>query len=145
VLELTGKKEPKTGLEAKFSVYHSAAVAVIRGYAGVKEYTDATARNPEVVALRQRVSVTTDPGIRSDEVFVTVTTTDGQVFEKHVEHAIGSVENPLTDSDLEFKFRQLAKGILPDQQVDSLLPMAWKLEEMADAGELPRRGALRMD
>ena len=29
VLELTGKKAPQTGLEGKFSVYHSAAVAII--------------------------------------------------------------------------------------------------------------------
>ena len=34
VLELTGKKTPRTGLEGKFSVYHSAAVAIIHGAAG---------------------------------------------------------------------------------------------------------------
>ncbi|MBZ9922221.1 MmgE/PrpD family protein, partial [Mesorhizobium sp. BR1-1-7] len=39
VLELTGKKTPKVGLEGKFSVYHSAAVAIIEGRAGEEEYS----------------------------------------------------------------------------------------------------------
>lgn len=142
VLELTGKKTPTTGLEAKFSVFHSAAVALIRGFAGEKEYTDQAARDPEVVALRQLVSVSTDPAIRTDEAYVTITTTTGQSFTRHVEHAIGSVQNPLTDKDLSFKFTQLATGILPPAQVEKLLAAAWNLPEMHNAGDLPRLGAL---
>src|SRR5207302_3186075 len=38
VLELTGKKSPATGLEGKFSVYHSAAVAIIDGTAGEAQF-----------------------------------------------------------------------------------------------------------
>ncbi len=142
VLELTGKKTPTTGLEAKFSVFHSAAVALIRGFAGEKEYTDQIVRDPEVVALRQLVSVSTDPAIRTDEAYVTITTISGHAFTKHVEHAIGSVQNPLTDKDLSFKFTQLATGILPSAQLEKLLSTAWNLPEMHNAGDLPRLGAL---
>lgn len=142
VLELTGKKTPTTGLEAKFSVFHSAAIALIRGFASEKEYTDEAVRNPEVVALRQLVSVTTDPAIRPDEAYVTITTTSGQSFTMHVEHAIGSVQNPLTDKDLSFKFTQLATGILPSTQIEELLTAAWNLPQMHNVGDLPRLGAL---
>ena len=142
VLELTGKKTPTTGLEAKFSVFHSAAIALIRGFAGEKEYTDQAVRDPEVVALRKLVSVTTDPAIRTDEAYVTITTTSGQSFTKQVEHAIGSVQNPLTDKALSFKFTQLATGILPQAQLEKLLAAAWNLPEMHNAGDLPRLGAL---
>ena len=142
VLELTGKKEPATGLEAKFSVYHSAAVAVIRGFAGPKEYTDDVARDPEVVALRQRVSVAVDPSVHTDEAFVTVTMTNGKVFKKHVEHAVGSVQKPLTDAELSFKFTQLAAEILPAHQADQVLSAAWNLVKLDDAGDLPRMAAL---
>src|SRR5204862_4368183 len=34
VLELTGKKTPRVGLEGKFSVFHSDAVAIMDGAAG---------------------------------------------------------------------------------------------------------------
>ena len=142
VLELTGKKEPATGLEAKFSVYHSAAVAVIYGFAGPKQYTDDVARDADVVALRQRVSVAVDPAVHTDEAFVTVTMTNGQVFKQHVEHAVGSVQKPLTDAELSFKFTQLAAGVLPAHQADQVLSTAWSLAKLEDAGELPRKAAL---
>jgi 2-methylcitrate dehydratase PrpD len=142
VIELTGKKVPTTGLEAKFSVFQTAAVALIRGFAGEKEYTDEAARDPQVVALRERVSVSVDPAIRTDEAYVTITTNGGQTFTKHVEHAVGSVKNPLTDKDLSFKFTQLASGILPPAQLEKLLTSAWNLPEQPNAGDLPRLGAL---
>ncbi|WP_353069713.1 MmgE/PrpD family protein [Tunturibacter empetritectus] len=142
VLELTGKKTPTTGLEAKFSVFHSAAVALLRGFAGEKEYTDEAARDPQVVALRERVYVSVDPAIRTDEAYITITTTGGQTFTKHVEHAVGSVQNPLTDKDLSFKFTQLATGILPPAQIEELLTFAWNLPEQHNAGDLPRLGSI---
>jgi 2-methylcitrate dehydratase PrpD len=141
LLQLTGKKEPKVGLEGKFSVYHSAAVALVRGYAGPAEYTDEAVNDPKVVALRRLVSLQVDPSVRSDEAFVTVTTVDGRTLDKHVEHAIGSLERPLTDSDLNEKYRQLCKNILPESQSEDLLARVWKLESAPDAAELPRLGA----
>ncbi len=141
VLKLTGKKTPTTGLEGKFSVFHSAAVALIRGYAGMKEYTDEVVRDPQVIALRDRVTLNIDPAVHEDETFLTVKTKDGRTLEKHVEHAIGSLAKPMTNEDLEFKFRQLADGVLPKAQTDKLLKLAWGVESLPDVAELPRAGA----
>ncbi len=142
VLKLTGKKTPQTGLEGKFSVYHSAAVALVRGYAGMKEYTDEVVRDPQIIALRDRVQVSVDPSVHEDEVFLTVTTKDGRKLEKHVEHAIGSLGKPMkTNADLEFKFLQLADGVLPKAQAEKLLKSAWGIETMTDAGALVKEGA----
>ena len=52
VLELTGKKEPKDGLQAKFSVYHGFAAGLIFGRAGEDEYDDAIVNRDDMVALR---------------------------------------------------------------------------------------------
>ena len=54
-ISVCGKKTPQTGLEAKFSIYHSAAVAIIYGSASPRQYTDAVAQDPSVIALRERV------------------------------------------------------------------------------------------
>src|ERR1700676_1390987 len=51
VLQLTGKKTPETELEAKFSVYHAAAVSVLRGRGGVKEFSTQAVKDPEVRRL----------------------------------------------------------------------------------------------
>jgi 2-methylcitrate dehydratase PrpD len=95
VLELTGKKTPRTGLESKFSVYHSSAVAIIYGAAGEAEYSDGVVRDPQVIALRDRVSAAVEPGVHEDQVRVTIRLKDGRVLEKFVEHAIGSVDKPM--------------------------------------------------
>ena len=138
VLELTGKKTPQVGLEGKFSVYHSAAVAVIHGAAGEAEYGDAVVRDPQVIALRDRVDATVDPAMHEDQTRVTICTKDGRTLEKFVEHAIGSLDRPMSDADLEAKFRGLAKGILDPAQTDRLIRLCWDVGSLEDAGEIAR-------
>lgn len=138
VLELTGKKTPQAGLEGKFSVYHSAAVAIIHGAAGEAEYSDAVVRDPNVIALRDRVNATVDPSMHEDQTRVTIRLASGRTLEKYVEHAIGSLARPMSDDALEAKFRSFAADILPEAQCNRLIGLCWKIGELDDAGELAR-------
>jgi 2-methylcitrate dehydratase PrpD len=138
VLELTGKKTPRSGLEAKFSVYHSAAVAILRGEAGLREYSDQTVRDPAVIALRDRVTAVADASVREEEAYATITLKDGRTLAKHVEHATGSLERPMSDADLEAKFRGLAEGVLPPVQTDKLIELCWSVGSLKDVGTLAR-------
>lgn len=138
VLELTGKRSPKIGLEGKFSVYHSCAAAILWGAAGESEYSDAAVLDPQAVALARRVSAEVDATIREDEVRIVLTTTDGRTLTKHVEHAKGSLERPMSDQDLEAKFRRLAQGVLPAAQADALIALCWTVEDQDDAAALAR-------
>ena len=112
VLELTGKKTPQVGLEGKFSVFHSVAVAIIRGAArrsrvhrrrGGRPARDAL--RDSVIAAVDRASARTRPTSRSGS-------RTGACSRQHVEHALGSLERPMSDTDLGAKFRSLAEGIL---------------------------------
>jgi 2-methylcitrate dehydratase PrpD len=143
VLELTGKKTPQVGLEGKFSVYHSAAVALIHGAAGEAEYSDDAVRNAQVIALRDRVTATLDPVMREDQTRVTVRLKDGRVLEKFIEHAIGSLERPMSDADLEAKFRALVKGILSTPEADRLIGLCRDIGTLTDAGEVARASVPR--
>ncbi|MGE0119723.1 MAG: MmgE/PrpD family protein [Dongiaceae bacterium] len=138
VLELTGKRAPQRGLEGKFSVYHSAAVAVIHGRAGEAEYSDACVRDPRVVALRNRVHAAAEDGIREDEAHVTITLKDGRALARHVEHAIGSLARPMSDAQLEAKFRGLAEGVLGKARTDALLALCRRVDGLPVASELAR-------
>jgi 2-methylcitrate dehydratase PrpD len=138
VLELTGKKTPAKGLEGKFSVYHSAAIALLRGTVGQKEYSDEAVRDPEVVALRDRVVATGDPAIREEEVRARLVLKSGRSVEKHVEHVVGSLENPLTDRDLETKFRGQADGLLTGSGIDELLSLCWRVGSLPDAAAIAK-------
>lgn len=136
VLELTGKRTPVTGLEGKFSVFHSAAVALIDGMAGEAQYSDARVRDPQVLALRERVRTEIDPTVTKDEVKVTIRLRDGRIMSKHVAEVIGSVNRPMTDSDLEAKFRALAAPILAHGQVATLVDLCWNLEQVDDVSKV---------
>jgi 2-methylcitrate dehydratase PrpD len=136
VLELTGKKTPQTGLEGKFSVYHSAAAGFIYGAAGEREYSDAVVRDAKVVALRDKVTAVVDATMHEDQTLVEVKLKDGRTLSKYVEAAIGSLKRPQTDADLEAKFRGLAEDVLPKAQVDKVLGLAWKVGALASAGDV---------
>jgi 2-methylcitrate dehydratase PrpD len=138
VLELTGKKTPQVGLEGKFSVYHSAAVAIIHGEGGEDVYSDACVRDPEVTTLRDKVSAEVDKSVHEDAAHIAIRLKDGRVLTKHVEHAIGSLARPMSDADLEAKFRKFAKGILTPAEGDALLKLCWSLDKLKDAGEIAR-------
>ena len=58
---------------------------------------------------------------------------------KRVEHAKGQPQNPLTDAELETKFRDCAARALPGDQVDGLLAAVRELEAVADVSALGRR------
>jgi len=112
VLELTGKRTPKKGLEGKFSVYHGCAVGLIHGRAGEGEFTDAVVNDPRVVTLRDKVHATVDPAIREDAVLLRALLRDGRALDIRVDHAIGSMERPLSDEALESKFDGLVAPVL---------------------------------
>ncbi|KAM5524119.1 TRI14-like protein [Fusarium oxysporum f. sp. phaseoli] len=104
VLELTGKKTPKDGLEAKFSVYHSGACGLLLGRATPSDYEDNIVLEPALIAIRDRITAKIDTSIAADSVRVTVALENGEVFTKYVEHAVGSRANPLSDAKLQEKF-----------------------------------------
>jgi 2-methylcitrate dehydratase PrpD len=138
VLELTGKKTPQRGLEGKFSVYHSCAVALIHGAAGEAEYSDEAVRDPKVIALRDRVAAAVDKSMHEDQVHVTIKLRNGRTLERYVEHAVGSLGRPMSDADLEAKFRGLADGILSKPETDKLIRLCWDVAKLKDAGEVAR-------
>ena len=145
VLELTGKAAPQTGLEGKFSVYHSAAAVLIDGFASSRQYSDAAVRDPVATALRQRVVAEVDPSIRKDEARIEIRLRDGRVLTHHVVHALGSKERPMSDEDLSAKFRDLAEGVLPAAQVEEALALCWNADSLPDAAVIAERLGLRPD
>ena len=138
VLELTGKRTPQAGLEGKFSVYHSAAVAIIDGAAGESQYSEARVRDASVIRLRDSVSARVDTGLHEDQARIAIRLHDGRVLERFVEHAIGSKARPMSDAALEAKFRGLADGILAPAETDRLIDLCWTIAAVADVADLAK-------
>jgi len=136
VLELTGKKAPRSGLEGKFSVYHAVAVAIVEGAGGQKQFSDRAVCEPAVLALRDKVAPVVDRTVQAEQVVVDITLADGRKLHKRIEHAIGSAELPLSDSALEAKFIDLADGVLSRQRARHLLDACWNIENLPSAAAL---------
>jgi len=138
VLELTGKKTPRTGLEGKFSVFHAAACALLHGDGAPTAFSDAMVADPAVVALRDRITATADPACHEASVDILVTFNDGTTLEKHVERAVGSRDVPLSDEQINHKFTAQSAPVIGDAAAERLLRMAWHAPELADIGEIAR-------
>jgi 2-methylcitrate dehydratase PrpD len=138
VLELTGKKTPREGLEGKFSVYHAVAVALVEGAGGEKQFSDRAVNDPAVVALRSKVMPVVTPGVDPAQVDMTIVLKDGRTLHRHIAHAVGSVEAPMTDRQLETKFTDLADGIIPAPAIRQVMDACWHVETLPDAAEIAR-------
>ena len=142
VIELTGKKTPQIGLEGKFSIYHSVAVAIVDGAAGEKQYSNSKVQNAQIIAVRDKVTAIIDDNIKPEQVDMTIVTTDGRTLHIFIEHAIGSVEKPMTDAQLEVKFIDLVEDILPPAQVQKLIKLCWNIEQLSSAALIPQTASL---
>jgi 2-methylcitrate dehydratase PrpD len=139
VLELTGKKEPQDGLQGKFSVYHGFAAGLIFGRASEPEYEDAIVRREDVTALRRKVVATVDDSIGEASADVTAVLKDGRKVHVFVEHAIGSLERPMSDRDLEAKFHSMADEVIGKEKAGRLIEACWKLGDAQDLRALVER------
>jgi len=132
VLELTGKKTPRTGLEGKFSVYHACAAGIVFGQAGESEFSDAVVARPDIVALRGRVEARVDGAIAEDAADVTIRCRDGRELHLFVAHAVGSLERPMSDADLQRKFHGLVDPVLGVARAEALIEPCTTLARCGD-------------
>jgi 2-methylcitrate dehydratase PrpD len=139
VLVPTGKKEPKTGLDGKFSVYHTIAAALIDGAAGPAQFTDERVKDPKVVALRNRVSVTPEESFQRDEAQIAIRLRNGDVLEHHVLHPPGTADNPLTDAQLAQKFRSLVEPVFGQARASELLRTIDRLDSLPNVADLTKQ------
>ncbi|MGV9797022.1 MmgE/PrpD family protein [Mycobacterium sp. NPDC003449] len=139
---VTGKTNPTTGLEAKFSLTHGVAVALL-ARPRLDHYTDEGARDPRIAALREVTVVRPDDSVGKRAASVSVELADGRVLDGRVEANKGTPENPLTDADLTEKFIDNAAPRLGDDGAAALLARCWDLEHTGDFGELIRTTGVR--
>lgn len=140
------KWRPKTRETADHSLPYCVAVALADGEVGPAQFAPSRFSDPELLALVGRVQVEADrelnrrypAGIPNR---ITVRTRDGGSSTKLVEHPRGHAGNPMTDDEVEAKFRKQAEGRLPKATQDNILKRLWNLEQISDVGELVREFA----
>jgi 2-methylcitrate dehydratase PrpD len=135
-ITLESRRDPKSGLESRLSFQHAMAVALIDGAAYPSQFTDARASDPAVARLRDKIDVTGDDSIGQDACELTLTLDDESTHTERVAHATGTLENAMSDTQLEEKFRALTRSVLVKSRVDQLFEMLGRLEIVDDVSEL---------
>jgi 2-methylcitrate dehydratase PrpD len=133
-LSLCGIREPATTLESLNSLHHWAAAALVRGRAGVPEMLPDCITDPGVAQLRSRLEVIADPGFGNEQAEVEVVLADGRTLQAGVLHARGGKTHPMTDDDLDAKFRSQAGLVLPAAGVEQLRALCRGAESLRDVG-----------
>ncbi|KIW17933.1 hypothetical protein PV08_05128 [Exophiala spinifera] len=135
VVELTSKDTPRDGLEAKFSVFHGCAVGLLYGRAGPAEYADDIVTSKEVISIRNKVGIMADTTLGADEVHLNMKLKNGVVLKKHILHAVGSLQAPMTDDQLTTKFLCEASRVLGKDGAKRASNAAWKIGDLEDIAE----------
>jgi 2-methylcitrate dehydratase PrpD len=140
-VRITGLTDPETGLQSKFSIYHAAAAAYLDGRAGIAQFTDERAAMADVVALRGKIEARIDESLEKDQAAATLVTMSGERIESRIEHASGTVANPMSDGAIEDKFMANAVSIIGEQRARQVTAAAWALDALADVRDVVKHCA----
>jgi 2-methylcitrate dehydratase PrpD len=131
---LANRPTPKTVWDAQISLQHFAAAALLRRTVGTAETRQASVDDLAIATLRQRVDIVVDPALGRDAARAEVTLDDGASLDARVDVARGSAKRPMTDDELDAKFRSLAAVALHEDMVERLLRRCREAAKIDDVG-----------
>jgi 2-methylcitrate dehydratase PrpD len=122
---LAFKASPPNAYAAKFSIPYAIAAGLVLDDAGLSAYSEPIVQRADLRTLAAKVRYVVDPANPYPKQFtghVRVTLTDGRVLEERQAFFKGGAEHPLSDTDLEQKFRaNCAHGGLDTAHTQALL------------------------
>lgn len=139
-VQLCGVRHPKEFMQIIFSTYHALAVGLVYGKGGIREFSENMANDALITALRDRITLKTDDSLEDDQALVkfSYTSSAGEGEKKiYIEHATGSLLNPMTTEQLETKFSdQAVEGGVDKGNIVEAIKGLWDLEKMDDIRSL---------
>jgi len=135
------KWHPKTRETADHSIPYLVAVALQDGAVTPDSFSPQRIQDPVLGALIDRMNVEADAEYTRrypDEINcrIEITTTAGKQLAAHATYPKGHPRNPMTDAEIDAKFRSLSAELLAPRQYDRALSLLWSLEDQPNLGEL---------
>ena len=134
VVALTNRPNPTDRRQALVSYQHWVAAALLRGAAGLAEGSDEAVADDAIASVRPRVSARIDDSLRREAAQVRVSLRDGTVLQANVVDCLGSENRPMTDAEIDRKFRGQVQLVWPADEIDGLSRWAWSITEIPDVG-----------
>ena len=135
------KWHPRTRETADHSFPYAVAVALLDGTVTLQSFGPKRLNDAALQALMQKVRVVEQEEFKgwypqAMPTRVSVRTAMGKEYVKQVDFPLGHPRNPMSDREVEEKFRTLATGKLDRAQAGKVIDLVWKLDRLKDIGSL---------
>jgi len=141
ILSDPSKYDPHTKETADHSLPYVIAAALVDRQVTPAQFEMNKIMDPTIRAQLKKVEVVADPEIEKvfpalQRVIVNITTIDGRKLSKQLDYPKGDPRNPLSDAEIEEKFRALAEGVLSAKAQNKLIEAIWNLEKCGSVAKL---------
>ena len=138
---MAGYESPQTPAEARFSTKYTVATALTHGNVRLAAFEPPRMNDASTRELMTKIEMVIDPELdatfpRQRAARVTIETRDGRRMEHLQPTRKGDPDAPLTDTDLDEKYMELAVPVLGTARAQQLLGQLWKLEAQTDLAAL---------
>ncbi len=135
------KWHPKNRETADHSIPYLVAVALKDGGVTPTSFDPQRIQDPEIHSLISRMDAVEDPEYShlypgQTNCRIEITTAEGKVLTAHSSYPKGHPRNPMSDDEINAKFRSLATELITPQQCELALNLLWTMEEQPSLGEL---------
>jgi 2-methylcitrate dehydratase len=135
------KWRPTTRETADHSLPYCVAVALTDGKVTLDSFDDTHLKNESLMELIQKIEVKANAELNKKYPegipnLIRLHLKDGSTLEKEVTFPRGHARNPMTDAEVEQKFRSMAETLLPAERITDILDRYWNLEAQTDIGDL---------
>ena len=131
-IDIANIENPSTVAQAKFSVKYCLALLLLKGSISFTNIDEETLTNPDIITLMQKINVLFDEDInkgfpRCRPCKVTLTTSNNE-YKAENYYRRGDPETPMSQGEVENKFRELTKGFLPKSDQEKYIKWVGLIE-----------------
>lgn len=135
------KWRPKTRETADHSLPYCTAVALVDGDVTLDSFSEARLRDEALLGLVTKIKIHRDQALtarypRGIPNRLVVTLADGRKLVAENEFPRGHDQNPMSDAEVEAKFRRMAAGRLDASRQQQILDLCFRLDQLRDLREL---------
>ncbi len=135
------KWSPETRETADHSLPYCVAVALFDGRVGLEQFAEDRIKDKDLLKFLNKIKVkrNVDHSKQYPEAFpcfIEIKCTSGKCFSTTVTYPKGHPKNPLTDKELEEKFKILNNGSIKSNKTTKIIDAIWNLEDLKNIEDL---------
>lgn len=135
------KWRPKTRETADHSLPYCVAVALYDGKVGLEQFSEERIKDPKLWPILSKIKVkrNQEHNKQYPEAFpclIEIKSKTGEIFSRIIAYPKGHPKNPLSDREVEGKFKTLSNRLIKSDRQDKIIDLVWKLDKVKDIKDL---------